>query len=311
MTLELSLRFPSTLPRVFRDVLRAQSDEPQQDYHWVGQKRDVTQGDSGKSSQSKNSQDKKSEQGYRPLSSITLGEVEDAIKLFEHQLVPAHENWIGKKHFCKIPLKRKKDGRPSVIFGRVKTCYPSDGQIENVEDIELFFPHKDDKPDALRIHKEDISIYSHKPVESYFVRVRVMASAEDTVDFAESDPMFMKNGFVPEFDAGYYDILEMTEPNQAASPWLYVIGSRWFDSIPASLQVEIRAKLEQMIHWGRHIFNYHPNWLPKEINTLNRILGYKYGFTSTVLTEPETPQETAYIVERTFNDIFGRGFSTR
>jgi len=302
MSLEISLRPTFSFLR----VLRAQSDEPQQDYHWVGHKRDVKQGDSGKDDQNKSQQNKRTEQGYRPLSSITLGEVEDAINLFEHQLVQTHENWISKNHFCKIPLKRKRDGRPPMIFGRVKTCYPSDGQIENIEDIELAFPHVDSKPDALLIHKEDISIYSHKPIESYSVRVQFMASAEDVVDFAESDPIFMMNGFVPEFDSGYYDILEMTEMNQFVYPWLYVIGSRWFDSVPASLQVEVRAKLEKMIQWNKQIFNYHPNWLPNEISTLNRILGYKYGFSDTVLIEPENPQETVHIIEKTFNSMLYR-----
>ena len=111
----------------------------------------------------------------------------------------------------------------------------------------------DNKPDALLVRKDDISIYSHKHVESYYVRTRFMASAEDMADFAESDPMFMANGFVPEYDASYYDILEMTELNQAIHPQLYVIGSRWFDSTPASLQVEVRAKLEKMLQWNKQI----------------------------------------------------------
>jgi hypothetical protein len=198
-----------------------------------------------------------------------------------------------------------------VIFGRVKTCYPSDGHLENIEDVELLFPRKDGAPDTLLLHKDDISVYSQKLVESYYIRVRFMASAEDEADFAGSDPLLRANGFTSEFDANYYDLLEMTELNQSTHPLLYVIGSRWFDSIPESLHAEMRAKLEKIVQWNKHIFNYHPNWLPKEINTLNRILGYKYGFTSTVLTEPENPQETAYIVDKTFNDIFGRGLSTQ
>jgi hypothetical protein len=305
MTLELSLRFPFTLPHVFR----AHSDEPQQDYHWVGQKRDIQEGNAGQGGQNKNPQNRKSEQAYRPLSSITLGEVEDATKMFEHQLVSARENWVGKDHFCKIHLKRKKDGRPPVIFGRVKTCYPSDGQLENVEDIELLFPRKGGAPDTLLLHKEDISHYAQKFVESYYVRVRFLASAEDEADLAESEPLLRTNGFTSEFDANYYDLLEMTELNQSSHPLLYVIGSRWFDSIPESLYAEMKAKLDKMLHWDKYIFNYHPGWLPKEINTLNRILGYKYGFTSTLLAEPETPQETAYIIGKTFNEILGMGLS--
>ncbi|MBK9926415.1 MAG: hypothetical protein IPP66_14160 [Anaerolineales bacterium] len=306
MTLEIALRPPFTFPFVFRNVLRAQSDGPQQEYHWVGQKRAVEQGDSNQGGQNQPPQNKKSEQAYRALSNITLGEVEDAIGLFENQLVPAHQNWIGKNYFCKIPLKRKRDGRPPVIFGRVKTCYPSDGQLENVEDIELSFPRKDGRPDPLLIHKDEISLYSQKFVESYYVRVQFMASVEDQADFAESDALLSTSGFVSEFESSYYSILEMTELNQSTHPSLYVIDSRWFDSIPESLYAEMKAQLEKMLRWGKHIFNYHPNWLPKEVNTLNRILGYKYGFTSTVLTEPENLQETAHIIEKTFNRIFER-----
>jgi hypothetical protein len=301
MTFEISLRPPFSLLRVLR--AQSESDKSQQDYHWVGPKRDVKRGETNSSDQNKKQQHGKTEQGYRPLSRITLGEVEDALQLFEHQLLPAHENWIGKNCFCKIPLKRKRDGRPPVIFGRVKSCYPSDGQIDNIEEIQLTFPRMEDKPDAILITKSDISIYSNKPVESYYMRVRFLASPEDMADFAEADPIFMMNGFVPEFDPNIYDILEMTEMNQSAYPWLYVISSRWLASVPESLHEEVRAKLEKMLLWKKQIFNYHPNWLANEINTLNRVLGYKYGFTSTVLTEPENPQETIYIIQRTFNDM--------
>lgn len=301
MTLEITFRLPFTLQRVFR----AQSEEsPQQEYHWVGHKRSIQNRGIEQKSQNQDSRDKKTKQTYRSLSSITLGEVEDSIRLFEHQLIPAHQNWIGKSYFCKIPLKRKRDGRPPVIFGRVKTCYPSDGFLENVEDIELLFPNASGKPDPLLIQKSEISRYSQKFVESYYIRVQFLASPEDMTDLADSASLFAANGFLPEFDSSYYSLLEMTELNQFTYPWLYVIGSRWFDSVPDSLQAEVSAKLEKMLSWKKQIFNYHPNWLPKEINTLNRILGYKYGFTSTVLTEPENPQETAYIIDKTFHKMF-------
>lgn len=60
-----------------------------------------------------------------------------------------------------------------------------------------------------------------------------------------------------------------------------------------------------MLQWGKLIFNYHPDWLPKEVNTLNRALGFKYEFTPIVLTEPGTPQETTFLVAKIFErDIF-------
>ena len=78
------------------------------------------------------------------------------------------------------------------------------------------------------------------------------------------------------------------------------MGSRWFDSIPDTVHAEMQAKLKEMLQWGKLIFNYHPDWLPKEINTLNKVLGFKYEFTSTLLTEPSNPQETAFIVAKLF-----------
>jgi hypothetical protein len=81
---------------------------------------------------------------------------------------------------------------------------------------------------------------------------------------------------------------------------MYVIGSRWFASVPESLQAEVSGKLKELVAWGKQIFNYHPDWLANEISTLNRALGYKFGFTPVVLPEPGNAHETAFIVARTF-----------
>ena len=111
------------------------------------------------------------------------------------------------------------------------------------------------------------------------------------------------NGFYPEIESGYLDILEITEQNQSVYPWLYVIGSRWFESIPNSLRDEVKGKVKEMIGWGKQIFNYHPEWLTNETNSINRTLRYKYGFTKIVLTEPGNAQEIAFIVNKTFNQL--------
>jgi len=299
MALEISLRLPViSLPR----VLRAQNDDARQ--HWVGQASPTSQKKSNQGSQGNKPQGKGNNQGYRALATIRLGEVEEAQKLFEHQLIPAGENWIGKNCFCTIPLKRIRDGRPPEIFGRVKTCFPSDGHIENIEELEILFPHKvGEPPDIVHIYKEDISQYSQKLTQSYYVCVRFKASDEDAADFAEAASTFSANGFYPEFYSGYYDILEMNELNQPMYPWLYVVGSRWFDAIPDSIHAEIKIKFKEMLHWGKHIFNYHPEWLPNEVNTLNRVLGFKYGFTEQVLIEPGNIEETGIIITRTFDRI--------
>jgi hypothetical protein len=94
------------------------------------------------------------------------------------------------------------------------------------------------------------------------------------------------------------------EQNQTALPWFYVIGSRWFASIPESVRVEVREQLRKLIHWNKWIFNYHPDRLSYEIKSLNRELGYKHGFTEFTFIEPETPSQTAQIVASTFEKIF-------
>jgi hypothetical protein len=84
-----------------------------------------------------------------------------------------------------------------------------------------------------------------------------------------------------------------------------VISSRWFASIPVSVQPEIREKLTKLIHWNKLFFNYHPELqLPREIHSLNRELGMKAGFTEHHLIEPENPQQTVQILARTFDKLF-------
>ncbi len=301
MALEISLRSPFAIPR----FLRAQDNDAPQ--HWVGQAQSTSPTNSDHGSQENNRRPKKREQGYRPLADIEQGEVKAAFKRFENQLIPAQENWIGDNCFCAIPLKRIRDGRPPMIFGRITSCFPSDGYLENIEDVELLFPGKNELPDKVRLFREDISRYSQQLTQSYYMRVQFKSSAEERADFAGADPLFSENGFYPDFDSGYFDLLEMNFQTQSSYPWMYVIGSRWFDSIPDSIQVEIRLKLQEMLQWGKHIFNYHPDWLPKEVNTLNRILGFKHEFTPTLLIEPANPRETSFIVQKVFDrDIFPR-----
>jgi len=301
MTLELALRPPFSIPRLFR----AHSDEPDQAYHWINPKQDTSQRPSEPEKQDRKPPEGKDEQEYRSLSKIKLGEVEDALNVYAHQLVPvavpANENWIGKNFFCRLPLKRIKDGRPPEIFGRVKTCYPSDGHIDNIETVELFFPRKEGTTDRVLIQKDDLSRYSQRPAQSFYLRLQFKASEKDAADFDGAGSLFRTNGFYPELNGEFYDLLEMNEQNQAMYPRLYVMGSRWFDAIPDTFHTEMKAKLKEMLHWGKLIFNYHPDCLPKEVNTLNKVLGFKYEFTPTLLTEPANPQETALIVAKLFD----------
>ena len=280
--------------------------------HWVGDREPTQRGqDQNQGGNRKENKPNKREtilardrRGYRELSSIMLGEVSDAQKYFANQLLPSpYPAWIGTNYFCMIDLVRK-HGRPPAMFGRVKTCYPSDGYLNNIQDMEIYFPQKDTAPDVVLLHADDISHDPHQPVQSYCMRVKFLASEEDVDDFNGYENLFLEQGFLAEFDMGYLDLLEMHEQYQAELPWFYVIGSRWFASIPNSVRVEVREQLGKLVHWNKLIFNYHPEQATNEIKSLNRELGFKYGFTEFALIEPETPQQTAQIVASTFDEIF-------
>jgi len=136
------------------------------------------------------------------------------------------------------------------------------------------------------------------------VRVKFLATQEDVADFNGYENLFLEQGFLPEFETGYIDLLDISEQKQAVLPWFYVIGSRWFASIPESVQVEIREQLGKLIRWNKLIFNYHPKSLSSEIRTLNDELGFNYGFTEHYLISPQDAQQTMQIVASTFEKIF-------
>jgi len=312
MTLEIALKHPLFLPH----FAQKGDDKPppsgmKRKMHWVGDKEPVQhQKDQHQGGKKKDKEPKKREardaRGYRGLSSIAIGEVSDAQKYFLDQLQPSPSpSWIATNQFCMMDLVRKR-GRPSAIFGRVKTCYPSDGYIQNIQEMEICFPHKEGAPDVVLLHGDDIIKDAQKPVQSYCVRVKFLVSQEDIADFIGHENLFLEQGFISEFSTGYIDLLDMNEQNHAALPRFYVIGSRWFASIPDSVRVEVREGLGKLIRWNKLIFNYHPENLANEIKSLNRELGFKHGFTETVLIEPETPRQTAHIVASTFEKIFAQ-----
>jgi hypothetical protein len=144
-------------------------------------------------------------------------------------------------------------------------------------------------------------------VQSHYLHVQFKASEEDAAEFEGSDLLFHANGFHLESDYGYYDLLEMNEQNQSVYPRLYVISSRWLASIPDSRYFEVTNRLKEMLGWGKLIFNYHPDWLPKEIHPLNKALGLKYRLSKHYLTEPETPEEAAKVLTLEFNEKFKQG----
>lgn len=304
MTLEIALRPPFSLLH----ALCAHTDEAEQEYHWLGKTSESSRASRPPAGQGGQKPGREGRSKYRSLDDVSLVDVEQAIRLYEAQLVPAHDHWIAKNHFCTLPLKPIRDGRPPLIFGYVAACFPSDGHIENVEDIELLFPRRDAPPDLIRLHRDDISLYSGRSAQSHYLRVQVKASEEDAVDFEGSDPLFHANGFHLDFDYGYYDLLEMNEQNQSDYPRLYVIGSRWLACVPDSRYFEVTNRLKEMLGWGKAVFNYHPDWLLKEVHTLNRALGLKYKLSKHYLPEPENPEQTANLAARTFEEIFKKGW---
>src|SRR5512139_2107825 len=248
MALETAFRRFSLLP----GFIQTGNGEPRK-AHWLGDKR--KQSTTPQQDQDQRRQDDRPPQpqdtrGYRDLTSLTLGEVDDAYNHFKHQLVPSPaEAWIAKNYFCQIPLKRRGEERPPVVFGRVKTCYPSDGYVNNIEELELYFPRRDAAPDLLHIRFDDISL--QKPTQSYCIGVKSCLSEEELADFSRSENIFLEKGFAPLYETGYIDLLDVNEQNRSALPWLYVVGSGWFASIPDSVQLEIREQLRNLVRWQK------------------------------------------------------------
>src|SRR6266508_771742 len=152
MALDLSLRRWLLLPR----FIQTGNGEPRK-AHYLGNK-DATQIE-GKQDQGKNEQPPTPSQKekYRSLESIKIGEVKQVLDYFQPQLVPSPmPEWVAKNYFCQLPLDRKRD-RPSAVFGRVRTCFPGDGNIQNIEEMELQFPRSKAAPDLLQLFPDDLA----------------------------------------------------------------------------------------------------------------------------------------------------------
>jgi hypothetical protein len=300
MTLETAFRRFTLLP----SFIQTGNGEPRK-AHYLG-KNQATPLERKQDQGRKDDAPKKPRTGkYRDLAEITLGEVEDVYNYFSDQLIasPA-EAWIAKNYFCQLPLKRKGEDRPPVIFGRVKTCYPSDGHVHNVEEMELYFPRQDAAPDLLHVRVDEISF--QKPTQSYCVGVKLYVSEEELADFSRSENIFIEKGFAPLYENGYIDLLDMNESNNSALAWLYVIGSGWFASIPDSVQPEIREQLRKLIRGNKVVFNYHPGRYSLQLRSLNEELDFQYGFTEHYLIAPQNTEQTLRKVDESFGQIFMR-----
>ena len=302
MTLETAFRRFSLLP----GFIQTGNGEPRK-AHWLGDKRKQTTTPGQDQKPGGDLPPRKSDpRGYRDLASITLGEVEDAYLHFKAQLVPSPmEGWVSKNYFCQLPLRRQIDERPPLVFGRVKTVYPAEGHIHNMEEMEMYFPRKDAPPEVLHVRDDDLA--SHRPAQTYCVGVKVYVSEDEMADFSQSENIFIEKGFAPLYETGYLDLLDVNVQNQSDLPWLYVIGSAWFASIPDSVQPEIRGHLQDLLHWGKVVFNYHPRRHALRYLSLNEELDFSYGFTEHYLVAPQNTEQILKKVDESFGEIFVRG----
>ncbi|HET6596903.1 MAG TPA: hypothetical protein VFG81_14860 [Anaerolineales bacterium] len=301
MALETSFRRFGFLP----GFIQTGNGEPRK-AHWLGNRQSTDKQQEQKQSGNQGPPPQRSDpRGYRSLSSITLGEVEDAYNHFRAQLVPSPvEGWMAKNYFCQLPLNRYSDG-PPLIFGRVKTVYPSDGHVHNLEEMEMYFPHADAAPDILHIRAHDLSF--ERPAQTYCIGVKFYVSTEEMADVSQSENIFLEKGFAPLYENGYLDLLEIHEQNQEAIPWLHVIGSEWFASIPDSVQPEVRVQLREWVRQGNILFNYHPRRHTLRYLSLNEELDFQYGFSEQFLVAPQNTEQTLKKVEESFAEILMRG----
>ena len=320
MTLETAYKRFALLPRFIhrappqstRDcsasLVQTGNGEPRK-AHWLGDKRKqptTPQQDSNQGGQEDRPSKRLDPRGYRELASITIGEVEDALSYYRGQFVssPA-EAWVAKNYFCYIPLKARGEARPPVVFGRVKTCYPSDGYIDNIEQMELYFPRPAAEPDILHLHQYDLA--RERPTQSFCIGVKFYVSEEEMADFRGAENIFIEKGFAPLYANSYLDLLDLSEQSLTNLPWLYVVGSSWFASIPDSVQGEVRARLKDLVRWDRTIFNYHPRRYSLQYPSLNEELDFQYGFTKHYLVAPQDTGQVLKKVEERFGEIFLQG----
>jgi hypothetical protein len=304
MALETAFRRFTLLP----GFIQTGNGEPRK-AHWLGDKRKQSatpQQDQDQRRQDDRPPQHRDTRGYRELTSLTLGEVEDAYNHFKSQLISSpSEAWIAKNYFCQIPLKRKGEDRPPVVFGRVKTCYPSDGYVNNIEELEMYFPQRAASPNLLHMRFDDINL--QKPTQSYCIGVKAYLSEEELTDFSRSENIFLEKGFAPLYETGYIDLLDVNEQNHTTLPWLYMIGSGWFASIPDSVQPEIREQLRNLVRWGKTILNYHPRRYSLQHLSLNEELDFQYGFTEHYLIAPQDTEQALRKVEESFGEMFMQG----
>jgi hypothetical protein len=139
--------------------------------------------------------------------------------------------------------------------------------------------------------------------------VKCYLSEEEIADFRASENIFIEKGFAPLYETGSVELLDVDEHNHASLPWLHVIGSGWFASIPDSVQPEIREQLRSLVRWGTMVFNYHPRRYALQVLSLNDELGFQYGFSEHYLVAPQNTDQTLRKLDESFSEIFLQGLA--
>ena len=302
MTLALSFRRSILQPR----EISTGNGSPRK-VHWVGGKNTV-ETNQNHAQHGDNNPGKKPSSGYHSLSDIQIGDVNQAYRNFHPIIAPSlTPGWVAPGYFCAIPLAQTNEHRPSAVFGRVKSCYPADGYVQNIHEMELLFPKPGSEPLELNIRHRDIAFESAVPAQSYCARLKIFLSPPEQADFARFEDICLQYGYMPEFISRYVDLVDVNEFNHNDFPDVVVVSSRWFENAREASDGQVYEKLHQLIKWNKTVVNYHPLTSENDARALNRELGFKHGFTDLALIEPETPAQTLEFVSRTFDRIFMQG----
>src|SRR6185369_14889818 len=120
MTLEIRLRRFSFLP----DLIQTGNGESRK-AHFLGKKQAASVEKQDQGQRNDNTPQRQESGKYRSLTSVTLGEVDDAIRHYQAQMVASPlDGWIARNYFCQLPVRQRTEEQSPVIFGRVRTCFP-------------------------------------------------------------------------------------------------------------------------------------------------------------------------------------------
>jgi hypothetical protein len=304
MALDLSLRRFSLLPR----FIQTGNGEPPK-AHFVRRSDPLPAGGDQETGGNHDDDPKQSKPGkHRRLSDITMGEVRQAIKLYERQLVAVDGvEWVAANYFCTFPLQRPlfDQGRSPVVFGRVGSCYPTEGIRENLRELELYFPHKNEAPELFQLRNGELN--HQEPIQSYRLGIKMYLSKKEQREFLQDNDQFLHLGYAPSYEAEYRDMLELSERDRPALPWVYVFGSEWFATVPDSWQVDVKRQIDKLLRWNRVVLNFHPRRHLLKYKSLNDEMEFNLGFTEHYLFMPQDTEQTALKLDEVFGEKFLRG----